>query len=521
MDSRPLVLITDAPLDAHTTELLRGFDPSDEVVGAEGSAADALRSWSQAARRCSGRLVIVDSRMHAEQQALANLLDVPGRGTSVLLAHNGDDSVDVPINVADGYVVPRGGTKLQAAGILVVSAHDCPAFANATAQAAAEVEKGRNGTAGAWETALDIVARFPGVEAVEAAPFCASCAPMELPASSEDDRRLRASAAADDDLLTRLVLRPFSRRLTKALEPTGRPSTAVIRLGLALGIAAALLAMPGNAVTSIASGIALLASSVAMLSAGEVVRYRRRPDFTGARWHRLASRVVEGAFVLGLGIGAARAGEPQWLLATAAVGLLVVMGNAIAGRAMVTGNTASDHRSLRWSAIAIALIVAGPGWALLAAALGALVILGLLAMRARADESTPDVQVPPSARFLTPLGALVDAGLPVRVISGAVGDRYVPLAGRLLTAGVAFVAVAVAWSWSDQGWPLVVAALVWLVLSGLALGTAPAGTAAWATPAALRAVEVVMLMAAASTLPGRLASPPRWSCSGCTCPPWR
>ncbi len=325
---------------------------------------------------------------------------------------------------------------------------------------------------------------------------------MELPASSEDDRRLRASAAADDDLLTRLVLRPFSRRLTKALEPTGRPSTAVIRLGLALGIAAALLAMPGNAVTSIASGIALLASSVAMLSAGEVVRYRRRPDFTGARWHRLASRVVEGAFVLGLGIGAARAGEPQWLLATAAVGLLVVMGNAIAGRAMVTGNTASDHRSLRWSAIAIALIVAGPGWALLAAALGALVILGLLAMRARADESTPDVQVPPSARFLTPLGALVDAGLPVRVISGAVGDRYVPLAGRLLTAGVAFVAVAVAWSWSDQGWPLVVAALVWLVLSGLALGTAPAGTAAWATPAALRAVEVVMLMAAASTLPG-------------------
>ncbi len=126
MDSRPLVLITDAPLDAHTTELLRGFDPSDEVVGAEGSAADALRSWSQAARRCSGRLVIVDSRMHAEQQALANLLDVPGRGTSVLLAHNGDDSVDVPINVADGYVVPRGGTKLQAAGILVVSAARLP-----------------------------------------------------------------------------------------------------------------------------------------------------------------------------------------------------------------------------------------------------------------------------------------------------------------------------------------------------------------------------------------------------------
>ena len=66
--------MTDAPLDAHTAELLRGFDPSDEVVSAHRAASEALRQWSLGSPPLlRGRLVIADSRLHAEQQALANL----------------------------------------------------------------------------------------------------------------------------------------------------------------------------------------------------------------------------------------------------------------------------------------------------------------------------------------------------------------------------------------------------------------------------------------------------------------
>ena len=501
MDSRPLVLSTDAPLDAHTAELLRGFDPTDEVVCNEGSTAETLRAWSRAAATCRGRLVLADSRLHAEQQALANLLDTPGLQTAVLLAHNGDDSVDLPVRVADGLVAPDGGQPRQAAGILLIASSDCAAFARAAATAADELDN-RDAPAGtAWQIALRIAGEVSAVAAVEAAPFCASCAPMELPSTSEDDRRLRASADAGDDALTGIVLRPFSRRLTKLAVPAGRTSTSLILLGVALGVAAALITAPGNAVSSIVGGVVFLTANVALLSAGELPRYRRRPDADGARWHRFASRGIEVAFILALAVAAARTGDAQWLLATAAVGLSAVTGNAIAAREMVSGSAHRNFRSLRWSAIALALIVAGPGWALLLAALGSAAVLTGLALGARSHAESPTGELPATARFLGPLGSLLDAGVPVRAISGAAGPRFRSVAGRLVAAGVAGVFLAAAWSWGARSWPLVLAIAAWVVLTGLALGTAPSGRAAWTVPAVARAVEVVILVAAASTLP--------------------
>ncbi len=494
--------MTDAPLDAHTAELLRGFDPSDEVVSAHGAASEALRQWSQAARRCSGRLVIADSRLHAEQQALANLLDAPEIGTAVLLAHNGDDTVDLPVNVADGQVTAGSGIPRQAAGILVIAAEDCPAFARAAAQAAATLGPATVASPSAWQLAVDLLTEITTVSAVDAAPFCASCSPMDLPQSGEDERRLRATAAPTDDPITRLVVRPFSRRLTGLLESSGRTPEHIVWAAVGLGVLASLIALPGGTVSSVISALAFLAVNAVLLSAGEIVRYRRRPDANGARWNRLAGRAIEVVYISALAFAVTRLEGPSWLLATATVGALVIMGNAVASRSMLGVSENTDYRSLRWIAIGLALIVAGPGWALLAALIGAVAVLVLQAASALTHRRAPADDVPNSARFLTPLGAMLDAGVPVRALSANTWAAVRPLSGRLLTAAAITTSVGAAWSTRGSIWPLVIAVIAVVVLTGLALATPVAGPAAWAVPSVLRGLEVAVLVAAAYTLTG-------------------
>jgi hypothetical protein len=445
--------------------------------------------------------VIADSRLHAEEHALANLLDTPGVGTAVLLAHNGDGSVDLPVSVAAGYLTAGPGEPRQAAGILVVAAEDCQSFADAAAVAAAALGQTTPRNSAAWQTALDILMGITRVTAVEAAPFCASCAPMELPPSGEEQRRLHATAAASDDPITRLVVRPFSRRLTRLADSSGRTPAQAIWGGLGLGLLAALIALPGGTVTSIVSALLFLAANVALLSAGEIVRYRRRPDAAGARWNRLASRGVEVVYVSALAFAVTRLEGPSWLLATAAVGSLVIMGNAIASRGMIGRSPATDHRSLRWMVIGLAMIVAGPGWALLAALIGALAVLVMQVVRASFDRQMP-VETPRSTRFLTPIGALLDAGVPVRVVSAS-PVKALPLGpGRLLAAAAIVTSIGAALSAGGNAWPLVITVVAVVVLTGLALAESPAGRTAWAVPPVLRALEVTVLVAAAYTLTG-------------------
>ena len=91
----------------------------------------------------------------------------------MLLAHNGDDTVDLPVNVADGQVTAGSGIPRQAAGILVIAAEDCPAFARAAAQAAATLGPATVASPSAWQLAVDLLTEITTVSAVEpsGAPF--------------------------------------------------------------------------------------------------------------------------------------------------------------------------------------------------------------------------------------------------------------------------------------------------------------------------------------------------------------
>ena len=76
MTASDILLVSAAPLDAHTAGLLRDYT-SDEISEADGAdAATTLREWSRAAR-VGNRLVLADADLRAEANALANLLDDP------------------------------------------------------------------------------------------------------------------------------------------------------------------------------------------------------------------------------------------------------------------------------------------------------------------------------------------------------------------------------------------------------------------------------------------------------------
>ncbi|MDQ1247215.1 MAG: hypothetical protein QG597_1585 [Actinomycetota bacterium] len=500
METGPFLLVTNAPLDGHTADLLREFTPTDEIVTEAGTPAQTLHQWAQAARRCAGRLVVVDSQLRAEANALANLLDAPDLGTAVLLAHNGDDDANPAVRVLDDVLVTDGGAEHAAAGIFVVANDRCQAFADALDRTAQRLPA-RRGAGGAWELALTALTGVTTVRAVPADPFCASRVAMDLPELSEEDRRLRATAAEGDDPLTTAIVRPVSRRVTGRVLAAGRTSEHLTAAGLGLGVLASILAIPGGLVSWILAGIALLAANVALLSDGEIARYRRRSSPRGQRLHRLAARIVEVTVTFGLAIATARAGTPSWLLTTATIGLLAVLASAVTSRA-ASGDGVPDFRALRWLVVALTLMVAGPGYALLAFALGALGVIAVVTVRALGSPRGPIELVQRSGRFLHPPGSFTDSGVPVRVISSTVGAGASNLAGRVFGAGLALIGFTTVWSWGGSSWPILIGVVVFVGASAVAFAGPLRGVGAWAVPPLLRGVELAVLVAVASTSTG-------------------
>lgn len=505
MDSRQIV-VADAQLDAHTAEVLASVSATDNIVSDRGSCADTLRHFADAAEHGGQRLIIVDARLHAEAGALANLLDAPDHRSAVLLAHQGDGSADIEVAVADGLLA-EGGQPQWTAGVLLVAEADCAAFARAARARATDIDRRDTSQQPLpWPEALAALRSVTAVRAVPAEPFCASCSPMDLPDMSEDDRRLYATASTQDDPLVRLLLRPLSRLVTRRAVAANRSSEWLTGLGVGVGLAAAALAMLPGQFAWIVAGLALVASNIVLLSDGEVARYHRRLEARGARVHGLGVRVVEVGLILALAVATGRLGPPAWLLATAALGCLAVAANAGASLA-ATGDAAPTFRPLRWLAVALALIIAGPGWGMLASALGSLVVVGFYTARAMSRRNAPSYATRPG-RFLVPPGSFVDAGLLARLMSNAAGDGFSNVAGRALAGGLVAICIGVVWAWQASAWPMFFAVFGFLFAAAIALAGPLRGDHAWAVPPLMRGVEMAVLMVIASTVAatGRFAA---------------
>jgi phosphatidylglycerophosphate synthase len=140
-----------------------------------------------------------------------------------------------------------------------------------------------------------------------------------------DEHRLRlvASARPGDGFYSTFVLRRASRHLTAlALRLRLRPDTITV-LSLLIGLAAAVSFAVGAQWALVAGAVLLQVSLVVDCVDGEVARYTRRFTAFGAWLDGVADRVKEFAVYAGLAVGAARFGGDVWLLAGAAMALLV------------------------------------------------------------------------------------------------------------------------------------------------------------------------------------------------------
>lgn len=515
MDHGPLTLVSDAPLDEHTTALLRSLAPAQVVVADVEDPATTLRTWAQAARNSQDRLVLVDSTLRAEANALANLLDDPHVGTAVLLAHNAIEGVNSEIFVDDRGHVSDTGTPASTAGIMVVAHEDCTAFAAALESAARSARSGPASHQHPWDLALFVLAKTCPVDAVAAAPFCASREGMELPTRSEHDRRLRAAASDQDDVVAQTLVRPASRPLTAWAVAREVPPRRLTMAGFGLGVLAATAAIaPGLfRLTGVASitfyviaAVLMVTSGLAFLAGGEAVRYLRRPEGHGQRLYGLTRRVADVLILTAIGFSSVALDNATAVLAAvtlAAVGLADAL--ASAGRAVAAAGT-REYWPMRWLATALALVLAGPVWALIlatAAAVGSTVHTIMVSAPHRTAAVFP---VTTQQRFLTAPGVLVDAGVTVRLLS----HLRIPgphLAPRwLVLLAVTAVGVGAALSWGDRPWPLALSAVIAVFLMSQALRTPLQGAWAWMVPATARLLEFGVIITAASYFVGSMGT---------------
>lgn len=510
-----MTLVSDAPLDEHTTALLRSLAPAQVVVADANEPAATLRAWAEAARDSQDRLVLVDSTLRAEANALANLLDDPRVGTAVLLAHNAIEGVNSDIYVDDRGHVSDTGNLAQTAGIMVVSHDDCSAFADALESAARSARSGPASHQHPWELALFVLSKTCPVDAVPAAPFCASREGMELPARSEHDRRLRASASDHDDVVARALVRPASRPLTAWAVTREISPRRLAWAGFGAGMLAAatvaapgLLNLTGAAATALyaVGALLLITSGLAFLASGEAVRYLRRPEQRGKRLYSLTRRLVDVLALTGIALSAISLDPSATVLATVAVAAVGISGSLAYSGRIVAGAATREYWPMRWLATAFALMVFGPVWALIAAtaaAVGSTVHAVLVSTPHRTDALFP---VTTQQRFLTSPGVLIDAGVPVRLLSH-VRIPGPTLAPRwLVLLALTAVAVGAALSWGGRLWPLAISAVVSVFLMSQALRLPLQGGWAWLVPTTARLLEFVVIVTAASFFVGSLSA---------------
>lgn len=160
--------------------------------------------------------------------------------------------------------------------------------------------------------------------------------------TDEHQLRLVASARPGDGFYSTFVVRKIARRVTAAALQLGLRPDVITMLSLLVGLGAAASFAVGQQWAIVAGAVLLQASLVLDCVDGEVARYTLRFSPFGAWLDAVADRVKEFAVYAGLAVGAAAVGADVWLLACAALALLVVRHHVDFGFAVRQSARASD-----------------------------------------------------------------------------------------------------------------------------------------------------------------------------------
>ncbi len=341
--------------------------------------------------------------------------------------------------------------------------------------------------------------------------------------------RLRTAVKSRDGFFTTYCISPYSRYIARWCARRGLTPNQVTTASLLTALIAAGCAATGTRGGFVAAGLLLLFSFVLDCTDGQLARYSLQYSTLGAWLDATFDRAKEYAYYAGLALGAARGGDDVWALALGAMVLQTcrhvvdfsfneanhdASANtsptaALSDKLDSVGWTVWVRRMIvlpigeRWAMIAVLTAVTTPRITLVVLIIGcALAACYTTAGRVLRSLTRKATRTDRAARAL---GDLADNGTLASAFA-ALGSR-----GRILPApvlafvgGAAVVAVA---AFTSYGSPwVVVAAVIYVVLSGLALGRPLKAPLDWLVPPFFRAAEygTVLILAAKADVNGAL-----------------
>ncbi len=367
------------------------------------------------------------------------------------------------------------------------------------------------------------------VAAVPADPQERNEARQAVSAVDDEAVRLRSAVKARDGFFTTYCISPYSRYIARWCARRGLTPNQVTTASLITALIAAGCAATGTRAGFVAAGLLLLFSFVLDCTDGQLARYSLQYSTLGAWLDATFDRAKEYAYYAGLALGAARGGDDVWALALGAMILQtcrhVVDFSFNEANHDATANTSptaalSDRLdSVGWTVWVRRMIVLpiGERWAMIAVLTALttprITFYALLVGCAFAASYTTAGRVLRSLtrkarrtdRAARALADLTDSGPLAEVLNrlsrGAVrrGPAAVAFAaGALVVLGAALAPYG---SW----WP-VLGAVIYVVLSPVALARPLKGALDWLVPPFYRAAEylTVLVLAAKADVNGAL-----------------
>ncbi|GGV34100.1 hypothetical protein GCM10010277_19080 [Streptomyces longisporoflavus] len=368
------------------------------------------------------------------------------------------------------------------------------------------------------------------VATVPSDPQTRNEARQAVAAVDDEAVRLRTAVKSRDGFFTTYCISPYSRYIARWCARRGLTPNQVTTASLLVALIAAGCAATGTRGGFVAAGLLLLFSFVLDCTDGQLARYSLQYSTLGAWLDATFDRAKEYAYYAGLALGAARGGDDVWALALGAMVLQTARhvvdfsfneanADSIAANANTSPTAALSDKldSVGWTVWLRRMIVLpiGERWALIAVLTAVttpritLIVLligcGLAACYTTAGRVLRSLtrRATRTDRAAQALGDLADTG-PLAAAFAALRSVGLPAPVIAFAGGAVLACVAGLTSYGSP-W-VVVAAVIYVVTSGLAVARPLKGALDWLVPPFFRAAEygTILLLAAKADVNGAL-----------------
>ncbi|MFF4018828.1 DUF5941 domain-containing protein [Streptomyces sp. NPDC001843] len=368
------------------------------------------------------------------------------------------------------------------------------------------------------------------VAAVPADPQARNEARQATAAVDDEAVRLKSAVKARDGFFTTFFISPYSRYIARWCARRGLTPNQVTTASLLTALIAAGCAATGTRGGFVAAGVLLIASFVLDCTDGQLARYSLQYSTLGAWLDATFDRAKEYAYYAGLALGAARGGDDVWALALGAMVLQACRHvvdfafneanvNSTAANVNTSPTAALSDKldSVGWTVWVRRMIVLpiGERWAMIAVLTAVttprITFYALLIGCAFAATYTTAGRVLRSLtrkarrtdRAAQALADLADNGPLATALGRAARGVRLPAP---VAAAVGGLLVVISAALRGADWVTVVAAVLYAVLSGLAVARPLKGALDWLVPPFMRAAEygTVLVLAAKSGVNGVL-----------------